>query len=181
MLFSFGVMDEKPSLTDKQEKFCQEYTIDFNATRAAISAGYSVDTARSIGSENLSKPDIQARIQEIRRIDAERLNLTRERILSEYAKIAFFDIRKIYDENGTLKPMTEIPDDEAAVIGGVKRSVTTFGDEDNGGEKITLEVKVWEKTKALDSLCRMLGYNAADKVDLTGNILIKQITGMEVK
>ena len=52
-------------LTDKQKRFCQEYLIDLNATQAAIRAGYSAKTARSIGNENLTKPDIQRKIQEL--------------------------------------------------------------------------------------------------------------------
>lgn len=46
-------------LTDKQKRFCDEYLIDINATQAAIRAGYSKKTARKIGQENLTKPDIK--------------------------------------------------------------------------------------------------------------------------
>lgn len=42
--------------------FKGEYLIDLNATQAAIRAGYSADTAKSIGQENLTKPDIKAAI-----------------------------------------------------------------------------------------------------------------------
>lgn len=52
------------ALTDKQRRFVDEYLIDLNATQAAIRAGYSEKTARSVGSENLTKPDIAALIQE---------------------------------------------------------------------------------------------------------------------
>ena len=46
-------------LTDKQKIFVYEYLIDFNATQAAIRAGYSKDTAGAIGAENLKKAQIQ--------------------------------------------------------------------------------------------------------------------------
>lgn len=46
-------------MTTKQELFIQNYLVHFNATRAAIEAGYSEDTARAIASENLTKPDIK--------------------------------------------------------------------------------------------------------------------------
>lgn len=46
-------------LTAKQQRFCDEYLVDLNATQAAIRAGYSEKTARSIGNENLQKPDIR--------------------------------------------------------------------------------------------------------------------------
>lgn len=45
-------------LTAKQQRFCDEYLIDLNATQAAIRAGYSKKTAKQIGQENLTKPDI---------------------------------------------------------------------------------------------------------------------------
>lgn len=50
-------------LTDKQSAFVSHYLASWNATQAAIRAGYSAKTARSIGAENLTKPDIQAAIQ----------------------------------------------------------------------------------------------------------------------
>ena len=46
-------------LTAKQQRFCDEYLIDLNATQAAIRAGYSEKTAKQIGQENLTKPDIR--------------------------------------------------------------------------------------------------------------------------
>ena len=46
-------------LTDKQQRFVEEYLIDLNATQAAVRAGYSEKTAAEIGSENLRKPQIQ--------------------------------------------------------------------------------------------------------------------------
>ena len=48
----------------RQKKFCDEYLIDCNATQAAIRAGYSPKTAKSIGNENLTKPDLKAYIDE---------------------------------------------------------------------------------------------------------------------
>lgn len=50
------------ALTAKQKRFVEEYLIDLNATQAAIRAGYSPNTAYSIGNENLNKPEIRARI-----------------------------------------------------------------------------------------------------------------------
>lgn len=60
-------------MTSKQEKFCEEYMIDLNATQAAIRAGYSENTASEIGYENLSKPQLAERIAELK---AERSNRT---------------------------------------------------------------------------------------------------------
>ena len=48
----------------RQKRFCDEYLIDCNATQAAIRAGYSPKTAKSIGQENLTKPELKAYIDE---------------------------------------------------------------------------------------------------------------------
>lgn len=46
-------------LTAKQQRFCDEYLIDLNATKAAIRAGYSEKSARQMATENMSKPSIK--------------------------------------------------------------------------------------------------------------------------
>ena len=50
-------------LTAKQQRFCDEYLIDLNATQAAIRAGYSEKTAAVIATENLRKPNIKEYIE----------------------------------------------------------------------------------------------------------------------
>ncbi|MDU3076853.1 MAG: terminase small subunit [Mixta calida] len=71
------------ALKAKQEKFCQEYLVDLNATQAAIRAGYSAKTARSVGCENLTKPDISARIAELQNEAQQKHGISRESILKE--------------------------------------------------------------------------------------------------
>ena len=56
-------MSSITKLTQKQRRFIDEYIISGNATQAAIKAGYSKKTARKIGQENLTKPDIKAAIE----------------------------------------------------------------------------------------------------------------------
>ena len=58
-------------LTPKQQRFCDEYLIDLNATQAAIRAGYSEKTAGVIATENLKKPNIKEYI-EIRMAEKEK-------------------------------------------------------------------------------------------------------------
>ena len=61
-------------MTEKQKRFCIEYLIDLNATQAAIRAGYSKKTAKVIGQENLTKPDIKKYIeQQLKQIKNEKI------------------------------------------------------------------------------------------------------------
>lgn len=83
-------------LTDKQRMFILEYPKDFNATQAAIRAGYSVKTARKIGSENLTKPDIRDGIEEYFKQHA----MGSEEVLHRLAEIARSSIEDFIDFDG---------------------------------------------------------------------------------
>lgn len=50
-------------MTDKQKRFCDEYLVDFNATQAAIRAGYSIKSAKQIAQQNLTKLDLKEYIE----------------------------------------------------------------------------------------------------------------------
>lgn len=75
-------MADKP-LTDRAERFCQEYTICYNKTRAAILAGYSAKTAAKQGCTLMKDPRVQARIREIQKELVDEYAVTRERIVLE--------------------------------------------------------------------------------------------------
>lgn len=75
-------------LNPKQERFCQEYVIDLNATQAAIRAGYSKKTARQIGEQNLSKLDIAARIKELKADISNRTGITQEWVVNRLKEIS---------------------------------------------------------------------------------------------
>jgi len=80
-------------LTGKQERFCREYLKDgkFNATRAAEAAGYSKKTAYSIGNENLKKPEIIKRLEQLQKKTNNKYDVSAERVVEELAKIGFSD------------------------------------------------------------------------------------------
>ena len=78
---------ETQKLNEKQKLFCEEYLIDLNATQAAIRAGYSKKTARSIANENLTKPDIQDYIQKLQAGIAKRNKITQDEVLADLIEI----------------------------------------------------------------------------------------------
>ncbi|MFH1954870.1 MAG: terminase small subunit [Pseudomonadota bacterium] len=142
-------------LTPKQARFVQEYLIDLNATRSAIRAGYSKKTAQQMGAENLSKPVIAAAIAESRSKLAEKTEITQKRVIEEYAKPAFLDPRKFYDDDGNLIPVHQLPAEVAAALTGM--DVSTFVNKDNGTVTTVTKFKFADKKAALDSLAKHLG------------------------
>ena len=104
------------ALNAKKNRFVEEYPVDLNATQAAIRAGYSKKTAYSIGQRLLKDVEVQAAIQEAMQKRSKRVEITQDRVLQEYARIAFFDPRKLFEENGKPKDINALDDDTAAAL-----------------------------------------------------------------
>ena len=71
----------RPQLSGKQLRWIDEYLVDFNGAAAAVRAGYSPKTARSIACELLTKPDIRAVLQARQAAMAKELQITRQGII----------------------------------------------------------------------------------------------------
>lgn len=159
---------EPPALTDRQRMFVAEYLVDLNATQAAIRAGYSQKTAAQIGAENLRKPEIEAAIGAAMKAREQRTQITADRVLQELGRLAFSDIRKLYNADGSMKLPHELDDDAAAALSGidVTEEFTGKGDERELAG-FTKKAKVFDKGAALTLAMRHLGM-LKDKVALGG-------------
>lgn len=92
------------ALTKKQKLFVEEYLIDLNATQAAIRAGYSSDTAKEIGCENLTKPNIRNAIDKALAERSRRTGINQDRVLMELARIALLNPANVVDfNNATIR------------------------------------------------------------------------------
>lgn len=158
------------ALTAKQRRFVDEYLIDLNATQAAIRAGYSPKRADAIGYENLRKPDIADAVSAAMKEREERTHITQDRVLQELARIAFFDIRKLYNDDGRMKLPHELDDDAAAVLSGLDVTEEFQGrGEDREQVGYTKKAKVFDKGTALTLAMRHLGM-LTEKVEHSGEI-----------
>ncbi|BBL24991.1 terminase small subunit [Comamonas terrigena] len=119
-------------LTPKQERFVAEYLIDLNATQAAIRTGYSAKTAASQGARLLKQGGVARAVQAAQQARAVRTEITQDRVLQELARIAFFDIRRLYRADGSMKDPCELDADTAAALASieVKEELERGGGED---------------------------------------------------
>lgn len=147
-------------MTKKQKRFVEEYLIDLNATQAAIRAGYSPDTAGSIGAENLKKPEIKSRIDKAMAERSRRTGINQDRVLQELARIGFAKITDVVDPD-TAKIRPDASKDDLACIQSIKIKPNEFGTE--------REVKLYDKKSALVDLGKHLGL-FKDKLELTGDM-----------
>lgn len=152
-------------LTAKQAKFVAEYQVDLNATQAAIRAGYSEKTAQQQGYQLLQHPSVSEALQKVTgtAVAAVEKNLgaavvTAERVLTEYARIAFADMRRFATVKGggiNLTDSSEWTDDDAAAVAELGETVSKEGG--------SVRFKLHSKTSALDSLAKHLGLLGDDR------------------
>ena len=149
-------------LTDKQQRFVDEYLIDLNATQAAIRAGYSAKTADRIGPELLGKTCVSEAISRKMAARSRRTGVNAERVVLELAKVAFVNISDLVDtDTATILPTARKED--LACIESVKYKQMPTKSGDMGVER---EVKIASKLKALELLGKHLGM-WSDKFNVT--------------
>jgi phage terminase small subunit len=161
-------------LNARQQRFVDEYLIDLNATQAAIRAGYSKDTAAVIGAENLRKPNIAAIIAERQSKIAQKSEITQERVLNEYAKLGFLNMQdyiKVQSDGSAYIDLSRLTREQAAAIQEITVDEYTEGRGEDTRDVKRVKVKLYDKKGALDSICKMLGYNEPDKREDTLHVL----------
>lgn len=134
-------------LTEKQRRFANEYIISGNATQAAISAGYSKRTAKSVGSENLTKPDIRQYIDE--RLD----QLQSEKIANQEEVLEYLS-----------KVMRGEETDQTVVFQGA----------DYGSSIESIQVANKDRIRAAELLGKRYSL-WTDKIDIDGNMDLKVV------
>jgi len=139
-------------ITLQRQKFCYKYFECGNATKSALYAGFSENTAGQIGYNLLQEQEIKDFIGELKAEMVNRSMITQDKIVAEYAKLGFSNIQDYMDDNLEFN-LHEIPRDEAAAISTIKKTVTEF----EGGSKTSVEFKLHDKPTALNALGRHLG------------------------
>lgn len=149
-------------LTPKQEAFVQAYLltgIASDAYRKAYPATKMSDkTVWESASRLLANSKVVARVEALRKEQSEKFAVTKERVIAEVAKIAFFDIRSIFNDDGSLKHIKDLDDAAAAAIAGME--AIQVGDD--GQLIVTKKFKMSDKNVALEKLMKHLGLYELD-------------------
>jgi len=115
-------------ITDKKRIFAMEYLVDRNATRAAIKAGYSANSAHVTGCRLLKDPKVKALLLEHNEKIEQQTIVNAAWVRQQLYLHATADLRKLLDNNGNLLPVDQWPDDHAAAIDGLEIN-TILGDD----------------------------------------------------
>lgn len=96
----------------------------------------------------LKNVEVKKYINEVERKATEKVKLTSEDIVRELCKLAFFDMRKLFNKDGTPKRIQEIDDDTACAIIGVEILTKSNGTK-------TWKYKLSSRQQALDALAKI--------------------------
>lgn len=136
-------------LSDRQKRFCDEYLVDLNASKAAVRAGYSPRSAPQLGERTLKLPQVREYLDKRRQAQARRTEVTQDFVLGELMKIATADCTDfavVYKGNRvSLVPTAELPPEKRAAVASVKSG------------KDGVAVKTYDKLRALELIGRHLG------------------------
>jgi phage terminase small subunit len=161
-------------LMPKQRLFVREYLVDFNATQAAIRAGYSKKTASAIGYENLQKPHIVQSIVESMNNREKNVETSAEWVLKALHGEAIADIADLYDKAGSLKPIHDWPLVwRTGLVTGVKtKQEHEYIDGQKVPNGVVTEIKLSDRVKRLE----LIGKHHAmftDNVNLGGEVHLR--------
>lgn len=167
-------------LNQRQRLFVERYATHLNGTRAYKEAGYKADNdqvAASCSATLLRNPKVAAALKARQAGAIQATDLTPERIMRELARIGLLDVRKLHDENGDLRPVHTLGDDEAAAISSIESTTSRSLDaasSENPDDAKTIErtlkkLKVHDKLSALTLAMRHHGM-LNDTLKVSGSV-----------
>jgi phage terminase small subunit len=141
-------------LNPKQKRFVEEYLIDLNGRQAAIRAGYSPTTAEVQASRLLSNAKVRGALESAMRARSKRTEITADRVVTEFARIAFADMRDYWPKKGETLDLRRLDQDRTAAV----EEFTVVEAVDTAGVlRRQTRLKLHDKIAALTSLARHLG------------------------
>lgn len=173
----------KRAAAERRRAFIEAYIQNGrNATDAAITAGFSPRSAYSRGLELVKDREVSAAIDEVLAEREAQSGLTTVNVLREVKRLAMFDSRKLYRDDGTVKRPDEWDDDTAAAVGGfeVEEEYSGTG-EDRTLSGYTKKLKIWDKNSALEKAMKHLGLFEKDNAQIRDSLVLNVEVAKPVK
>jgi phage terminase small subunit len=140
------------ALSPQELVFIEEYLVDMNPREAAVRAGFKPGQARKHANALLEKQHVQEAIEAAVTARIRRLHLSQDRVLEEYARLAFSNIGDYVDWNAghiTVRAKNEITLDKRAAIQEITETTNREGTQ--------IKLKLYDKKQALDAIAKHMG------------------------
>jgi phage terminase small subunit len=161
------------SLTPKQRRFVAEYLVDLNATRAAIRAGYSAKTAPPAGSRLLTNVKVAAAIAEGQAKQLEQADLHAVEVKKAVRVQVVRDIRRLFDDKGSMRPIHTLSAEDAAMIAGFEVVIKNAAGGD-GHTDTVLKIRLTDQAKFVELAMKHLGL-LKERVEVEGKMTLEQL------
>ncbi len=150
----------------RQERFCQKYLECGVAVEAMLHAYPSRKKWKRKAQDNaaytlLQNREILGRLEELRQKDAQKAEITRESILEELRKIGFSSLADCHSDWGEVLDFDKLTADQRAAIKSISARKVKL---DSGEIVENIHIEMHDKIKALERICKMLGYDSAAEV-----------------
>jgi phage terminase small subunit len=162
----------------REELFAQQMASGrMTKKAAAIAAGWPAAVASATASRLVNKSDVSVRISELRVKVSEVATISAARVLEELKRLAFADIRELFDADGNLKALSALTDEQGSMLSSVEiiKKNLVAGD---GIFDTVHKIKLWDKTKALEMLAKYFGL-LTERVEHSGDISFRWMTPEE--
>lgn len=148
----------KQAAADRRHAFVEAYiTNGGNATQAALTAGFAPKSAYSQGHNLLKHHETIRMLEERRKNLAQKYELTTENVLKSLAQAVHFDPRRLYNADGSLKPIHELDEDTAMALSGFEVIEMGARKDEDAPIGVTKKVKWLDKNAARDQAMKHLG------------------------
>lgn len=148
-----------PKFTARHQRFCEEFLVDCVVAAAARRAGVSERRAKQTGNEWMGRADVQAEIKRLMTERAERTGITADRVLAELAVVGFSSLwHYTVQSDGRVVLAENAPPEAIRAVSKIKHKVrTTSRDDGETTVEHEVELALWDKNTALQSIGRHLG------------------------
>jgi phage terminase small subunit len=161
----------KVAAAERRELFKQAYLANnHNATKAAITAGFSPQTAYSAGQRLLKDVELSGELAIAAQAVAEAAGIEPKRVLEEARRLSLSDPANLYNADGTLKNIHDMDAVTRASIASI----------DMDGEGRPTKIKLWDKNAALEKLMRHLGLYKEDNAQQQESLVLRVETAVPV-
>lgn len=143
---AFEYVDEEDGLTDRQRNFCYYYMQSLNAFQAAVKAGYSPSYGKTHVYKLLEKASVKNFLYKLKEQQRQEFLLTQERIINRHVQVALSDITDYFNQDGSLKPLSEV---DGSLVRKIK--ITKKDDYESA------EIQLIEKCPSLAWLTKFVG------------------------
>lgn len=174
----YTLLELEKKLTKKENIFCHQYIIDWNAARASRIAGYKENRDRQTGYDIVTKSYIKQYIDFIKNDFEKEAGITKLKQLKELQKIAYSSISNLHNTWISLEEFEEIKENNPSLLDAIE-SIDTKIEEKTVNEGLVsvkyIKIKLHSKTNAIDQINKMMGYHEPEKINSDINIIVTRV------